>query len=82
VRCNCVAPGAIDTELMRNYMKRIAEEQGVSPDDIAASFQASLPLMTFSTPEGAAKLGLFLASDAARSITDQPINVDAGQFVT
>lgn len=82
IRCNCVVPGAIDTELMRNYMKRIAGEQGVSPEDIAAQFQAPLPLKTFSTPEDVANLALFLASDQARTITGQSINVDAGQFMT
>lgn len=82
IRCNCVVPGAIDTELMRNYMKRIAGEQGVSPEDIAAQFQAALPLKTFSTPEDVANLALFLASDQARTITGQSINVDAGQFMT
>ncbi len=82
IRCNCVVPGAIDTELMRNYMKRIAAEQGVSVEEIAAGFQTPLPLKTFSTTEDVANLALFLASDQARTITGQSINVDAGQFMT
>lgn len=82
IRCNCVVPGAINTELMQNYMKRIAEEKGVSPEEIAAGIQAPLPLKTFSTPEDVANLALFLASDAARTITGQSVNVDAGQFMT
>jgi NAD(P)-dependent dehydrogenase (short-subunit alcohol dehydrogenase family) len=82
IRCNCVVPGAIDTELMRNYMRRIADEKGVSYEDIAAGIQAPLPLKTFSTPEDVANLALFLASDQARTITGQSINVDAGQFMT
>ncbi len=82
IRCNCVVPGAIDTELMRNYMRRIAKEQGVDEAVIRAQIQAPLPLKTFSTPEDVANLALFLASDAARTITGQSINVDAGQFMS
>jgi NAD(P)-dependent dehydrogenase (short-subunit alcohol dehydrogenase family) len=78
IRCNCVVPGAIETDLMVNYMKRIAAEQGRSYEEIAAGIQAPLPLKTFSTPEDVARLALFLASDEARTITGQSINVDAG----
>jgi len=82
IRCNCVVPGAIATDLMMNYMKRIAGEQGRTPEDIAAQIQAPLPLKTFSTPEDVANLALFLASDQARTITGQSINVDAGLIMS
>lgn len=78
IRCNCVVPGAIGTDLMINYMKRIAEEQGKTTEEIQAGIVAPLPLKTFSTPEDVARLALFLASDEARTITGQSINVDAG----
>ena len=82
VRCNCVVPGAIETDLMIGYMARIAGEQGVSVEEIAARIQAPLPLKTFSTPEDVARLALFLASDDARTITGQSVNVDAGLVMT
>ncbi|MBU6266449.1 MAG: SDR family oxidoreductase [Sphingomonadales bacterium] len=82
IRCNCVVPGAISTDLMVNYMKRVASEQGKTVDEIAAAIQAPLPLKTFSTPEDVANLALFLASDQARTITGQSINVDAGLIMT
>ena len=78
IRCNCVVPGAIETDLMVNYMARVATEKGVSVDEIKAGIQAPLPLKTFSTPEDVARLALFLASDEARTITGQSINVDGG----
>lgn len=78
IRCNCVVPGAICTDLMVNYMKRIAGEQGKSYEEIEAGLVGGLPLKTFSTPEDVARLALFLASDEARTITGQSINVDAG----
>ncbi|MFC3213124.1 SDR family NAD(P)-dependent oxidoreductase [Novosphingobium panipatense] len=78
IRCNCVVPGAIATDLMLNYMQRIAAEQGVSAAEVEAGIVAPLPLKTFSTPEDVARLALFLASDEARTITGQSVNVDAG----
>ena len=78
IRCNCVVPGAIGTDLMLNYMKRIAAEQGRTVEEIEAGIVAPLPLRTFSTPEDVARLALFLASDETRTITGQSVNVDAG----
>jgi NAD(P)-dependent dehydrogenase (short-subunit alcohol dehydrogenase family) len=78
IRCNCLVPGAIDTELLQNYHKRIAGERGVPVEDIIAEATRDLPLKTFSTPEDIANMALFLASDQARTITGQAINVDAG----
>lgn len=78
IRCNCVVPGAIATDLMLNYMNRIATEQGKTVAEIETAIQAPLPLKTFSTPQDVANLALFLASDEARTITGQSINVDAG----
>lgn len=82
IRCNCVVPGAIETDLMVNYMKRIAAEKGVSEAEIRDGIMAPLPLKTFSSPEDVANLALFLASDEARTITGQSINVDAGLIMT
>jgi NAD(P)-dependent dehydrogenase (short-subunit alcohol dehydrogenase family) len=78
IRCNCLVPGAIDTELLQNYHRRIAGERGVDVAVIEAEATRDLPLKTFSTPEDIANMALFLASDQARTITGQAINVDAG----
>lgn len=78
IRCNCVVPGSIDTELLRNYHKRLAGDQDVPVETIRAQSAARTALKTISTPEDVANLALFLASDEARTITGQSINVDAG----
>lgn len=78
IRCNCLVPGAIDTELLQNYHRRIAGERGVDVAVIEAEATRDLPLKTFSTPEDIANMALFLSSDQARTITGQAINVDAG----
>jgi 3-oxoacyl-[acyl-carrier protein] reductase len=78
IRCNCVVPGAIATDLMMNYVKRIAAEQGVEEQVIHDRMLEPCTLKTYSTAEDVANLALFLASDYARTITGQSINVDAG----
>jgi len=78
IRCNCLVPGAIDTQLRRNWIQRLADEEGVSYDTMFASKQAGVALPTVSTPTDIGNLALFLASDESRTITGQSINCDAG----
>jgi NAD(P)-dependent dehydrogenase (short-subunit alcohol dehydrogenase family) len=78
IRCNCLVPGSIDTELLQAYHKRIAGERGISVEEIRAEGMQGVPLRTISTPEDIAHMALFLASDQARTITGQAVNVDAG----
>lgn len=81
VRCNCVVPGIIDTELMRNYVRRVAAEQSIGEQEMTDRLMAHLPLKAMSTPQDVAKFALFLASDDARTITGQSMNVDAGDVM-
>jgi 3-oxoacyl-[acyl-carrier protein] reductase len=79
IRCNCLVPGAIETQLMRDWLARTAEEQGVSVEERRTSWFATIPLAAkISSAEDVANMALFLASDDARTITGQSINVDAG----
>jgi NAD(P)-dependent dehydrogenase (short-subunit alcohol dehydrogenase family) len=81
IRCNCLVPGGIETDLWINYGKRMAAEQGVSFEDWKAKALESVALRTISTPLDIAYLALFLASDEARTITGQSINCDAGGYM-
>ena len=78
IRANCLVPGAIDTELLQNYHRRIAGERGIDVSVVREEAASGVPLRTLSTPEDIAHMALFLASDQARTITGQAINVDAG----
>jgi NAD(P)-dependent dehydrogenase (short-subunit alcohol dehydrogenase family) len=79
IRCNCLVPGSIDTELWRAYVKRTAEENNVDYETRRAEVLSSVPLRDISTPEDVSNLALFLASDESRTITGQAILCDAGQ---
>jgi 3-oxoacyl-[acyl-carrier protein] reductase len=78
IRANCLVPGMIDTDLYRNWVRRIADEDGVSAEAKHSALLAGTALRTLSTPEDIARAALFLASDDARTITGQSVIVDAG----
>lgn len=81
IRCNCLVPGGIETELWVNYGHRMAAEQGISFEAWREKIASGVPLRTISQPIDIANLALFLASDESRTITGQSINCDAGQYM-
>ena len=81
IRCNCLVPGAIETDLWVNWGKRIAGEQGISFEQWREKALAGVPLRTISRPIDVANRALFLASDESRTITGQSINCDAGGYM-
>jgi NAD(P)-dependent dehydrogenase (short-subunit alcohol dehydrogenase family) len=76
VTFNCVCPGYVDTPMTQQTIANIVAKTGRSRED------AVKPLLTpqgrLVTPEEVAALCVFLASDAARGITGQALNVDGG----
>jgi 3-oxoacyl-[acyl-carrier protein] reductase len=81
IRCNCVVPGGIDTELWRNWVRRMADEQGVEYEAHRERLLRGVALRDISSTDDVANLALFLASDESRTITGQSIPVDAGGFM-
>lgn len=81
IRCNCIVPGSIDTELWRKWVQRTADEQGVDFDSHRSRLLQNVALRDISSVEDVANLALFLASDESRTITGQSIPVDAGGYM-
>jgi len=81
IRCNCIVPGGIDTELWQNWVRRTADEHGVDYETERTRMLASVPLRDISSTDDVANLALFLASDEARTITGQSVVVDAGSYM-
>lgn len=69
IRVNCVAPGVIDTDMVR-----------VLGDDTLRELAAQTPLGRLGTPEDIAAAVSYLASDGASFITGQVLAVD-GAFM-
>ncbi|BBZ70234.1 SDR family NAD(P)-dependent oxidoreductase [Mycobacterium paraseoulense] len=81
IRCNCIVPGSIDTDLWRRWVQRTADERGVDFATQRDKAVKGVALQDISTPDDVANLALFLASDESRTITGQSIPVDAGGYM-
>jgi 3-oxoacyl-[acyl-carrier protein] reductase len=78
IRVNCLVPGGIQTDLLRNYWRRLADEQGVTWEEIRDKGARSTALHRIATAEEIAQVALFLASDESSAITGQSIVADCG----
>ena len=82
IRCNCIVPGGIDTELWRNWVQPHGRRAGRRLRDACAPrCSRGVPLRDISSTDDVANLALFLASDEARTITGQSVVVDAGSYM-
>jgi NAD(P)-dependent dehydrogenase (short-subunit alcohol dehydrogenase family) len=59
-----------------------AELRGMTADAVREEYVAQTPLGRLETPEDVADVVVFLASDAARFMTGQAINVTGGVYMT
>ena len=67
IQVNCIAPGVIETDMLRDF----------SAEDKQALAEET-PLCRIGTPKDVAKAALFLASDDADFITGQVLGVNGG----
>jgi NAD(P)-dependent dehydrogenase (short-subunit alcohol dehydrogenase family) len=74
VRVNSIAPGSIDTPMLRAS----AELFGDDPDATIASWGSTHPLGRVGTPQEVAEAVAFLAGEQARFITGTELRVDGG----
>lgn len=71
INVNCVAPGSIDTPILK----------GMPQDIVQRTVEEKVPLRRMGSPEEVAKLHLFLASEDSNYITGQVIFIDGGSSV-
>lgn len=71
ITVNCIPPGRIDSEQVR-------ERLHPTPESRAAYIAEHVPAGRFGVPEELAALAVFLASEPARYITGQLVHVDGG----
>ncbi len=70
VRVNCVAPGAVDTDMMKGYS-----------DGEKDALRAAAPLGRLGTAEDIARAAVFLCGERASFITGQVLGVDGGMVI-
>jgi NAD(P)-dependent dehydrogenase (short-subunit alcohol dehydrogenase family) len=78
VQVNCVCPGCTQTPLQRAYFEGVCEERGISYAEFENQVRSGIPTGRLNDPEDIANTICFLASQQARQITGQAINVGGG----
>ncbi len=86
VRVNALSPGMVRTDLNESVWEssqaNLPEEERQSyPDWAKTKIRQVSPLGQWQTPEEFAAMSVYLASDHAKNITGQTINIDGGQVM-
>jgi NAD(P)-dependent dehydrogenase (short-subunit alcohol dehydrogenase family) len=79
VRVNAVCPGMVLTAMMQDNIQQTSDQKNISLDDARAEWSSGIPMGRMQQAVDVANAVLFLASDAAREITGEALNVSGGQ---
>ena len=78
IRVNCVCPGFVRTAMQEREIVWEAKLRGIAAEQVRQDYVAQTPLGRIEEPEEVADVVVFLASDLARFITGEAINVSGG----
>ncbi|TMJ36148.1 MAG: SDR family oxidoreductase [Alphaproteobacteria bacterium] len=81
IRVNAVCPGWVKTRAALRSLEEVSARAQISEDDMLGQILAGQALPGLMEPDDVANLYLFLASDLARNITGQAVNVDRGEVM-
>jgi NAD(P)-dependent dehydrogenase (short-subunit alcohol dehydrogenase family) len=78
IRVNCVCPGFVRTSMQHREVAWEATLRGMDEDAVRDEYVSLTPLGRLEEPEDVADAVVFLASDAARFITGEALNLSGG----
>ncbi|WP_166459506.1 SDR family NAD(P)-dependent oxidoreductase [Amycolatopsis pithecellobii] len=81
IRVNCILPANVAGERVDEVFAAQAKARGITVDEAKQQVLALSPLHTQVAPESVLNVALFLASDHARHMTGQDVNVTAGMIM-
>ena len=79
ITVNTICPGWVDTEMATLGINETAAHLGIAPEEFRAQATAAVPIKRFLDAEEIAEFVCYIASDAARGITGQAMNICGGQ---
>jgi D-sorbitol dehydrogenase (acceptor) len=82
IRVNGISPGVIDTPMWSHVDSLFAKYEGLQPGEKKRRVGLEVPLGRMGMPSDIAGAAVFLASDDARYITAQTLNVDGGNVMS
>jgi NAD(P)-dependent dehydrogenase (short-subunit alcohol dehydrogenase family) len=81
IRVNCVCPGYVKTGMQSREIAWEGHLRGMSPEAVLAEYVSLTPMGRLEEAEDVAEAVLFLASDGARFITGEALNVSGGAYM-
>ena len=81
MRVNAIAPGVVDTPMWAQVDALFARYEGLQPGAKKRAVGLAVPLGRMGLPADLTGAAVFLASDEARYITAQTLNVDGGSVM-
>jgi len=82
IRVNAIAPGVVDTPMWAHVDALFARYEGLQPGEKKRAVGLAVPLGRMGVPADVTGAAVFLASDEARYITAQTLNVDGGSVMS
>lgn len=80
ITCVSISPTWVETEMLRRFIDADMEATGQTLEQVRAEYAKSNPQNQLVQPSEVAELAAFLASDAARALTMEDYQVNAGSL--
>ncbi|MEV6138465.1 SDR family oxidoreductase [Nocardia sp. NPDC051990] len=80
IRVNSVAPGYIWADNLKWYFNYLAEQRGITPEEVYAETAETIDLRKLPEPDEIADAVVFFASHLARAITGACLDVNGGEY--
>lgn len=79
ITVNAILPGAVDTDLLHNQLGKLADSEGISPEEaLSKHILSKQPIDRLIDINEIAGMALYLASDQAGGVTGEAIRIAGG----